>query len=134
MGFRGLRYEKMAGEVMAALMHRIQSELLIEACLGGSSTRMGDLMGSPRFAPPLFLDVFGSYGVPFRPSNCCPNGFDRPHRHRRQPIVDPTTRSEDTGRRNRVFKIFPRFLPHGRSNTLRTIDGNGKIFGRPGRK
>ncbi|KAK8540309.1 hypothetical protein V6N12_046596 [Hibiscus sabdariffa] len=37
-----------------ALMHRIPVELRSEACLSESSTRMGDLLGSPRVAP-LFL-------------------------------------------------------------------------------
>ncbi|XLR27240.1 hypothetical protein S83_055140, partial [Arachis hypogaea] len=38
-----------------ALMHRIPSELRSKACLGESSTRMGDLLGSPRVAPLFFL-------------------------------------------------------------------------------
>ena len=36
-------------------MHRIPSELPSEACLGESSTRMGDLLESPRVAPLLLL-------------------------------------------------------------------------------
>ena len=31
-------------------------------------------------------------------------------------------------------EISPRFLRHGRSHRLRTIGGNGKLFGRPGGK
>ncbi|KAK8540334.1 hypothetical protein V6N12_046621 [Hibiscus sabdariffa] len=45
----------MTGAIILALMHRIPSELCSQACLGGSSTRMGDLLGSPRAAP-LFLN------------------------------------------------------------------------------
>ena len=91
---------------------------------------MGDLLGSPRVAP-LF---FGSYGVPFRLATCRPNGFGPPDRHQRRAIVDPVTRSQDTGRRNRAFGIFPRFLPSGRSHRLGTLDGNGRLFGRSRRK
>ncbi|KAK8540333.1 hypothetical protein V6N12_046620 [Hibiscus sabdariffa] len=46
--------QEMTCAIIPALMHRILSELLSEACLGESSTRMGDLLGSPRVAP-LFL-------------------------------------------------------------------------------
>ena len=49
------------GAIIPALMHRIPSELRSSACLGESSTRMGDLLGSPRVAP-LFLALFGPYG------------------------------------------------------------------------
>ena len=52
------------------------------------------------------------------------------HRHRRRAFVDPSIRSQDTGRRNRASEISPRFLRHGRSHRLRTIGGNGKLFGR----
>ncbi|KAL0293902.1 UNVERIFIED_CONTAM: hypothetical protein Scaly_3133500 [Sesamum calycinum] len=37
-------------------MHRIPSELRSQACLGESSTRMGDPLGSPRVAP-LFANL-----------------------------------------------------------------------------
>src|SRR5688572_17621848 len=40
-------------------MHWIPSELRSETCLGESSTRMGDLLGSPRVAP-LFC-VYSSF-------------------------------------------------------------------------
>ena len=43
----------MSGPIIPALMHRIPSELRSQACLGESSTRMGDLLGSPRVAPLL---------------------------------------------------------------------------------
>ena len=89
---------------------------------------MGVLLGSPHVAP-LFLGLFGSYGVPFQPATCRPNGFGPPHRHRRRAIVDLVTRSQNTGRRNRASGIFPRFLPRGRSHRLRTIDGNDRLFG-----
>ena len=47
----------LTGTIIAALMHRIPSELRREACLGESSTRMGDLLGSPRVAL-LFVFLF----------------------------------------------------------------------------
>ncbi|KAK8540303.1 hypothetical protein V6N12_046590 [Hibiscus sabdariffa] len=46
--------QEMTGEIIPALMHRIPSELRSQACLGESSTRMGNLLGSPRVAL-LFL-------------------------------------------------------------------------------
>ncbi|KAM7465485.1 hypothetical protein LguiB_013047 [Lonicera macranthoides] len=36
------------GAIILTLTHRIPSELLSEACLGESSTRMGDPLGNPR--------------------------------------------------------------------------------------
>ena len=69
--------------------------------------------------------------VLFRLAICRPNGFDPSHRHRRQAIVDPSIRSQDTGHRNRASEISPRFLRHGRSHRSRTIGENGKLFGRP---
>ena len=94
---------------------------------------MGDLQGSPHVSP-LFLGLFGSYGVPFRPATCRPYGFGFPHRLRRRAIFDPVTRSQDTGRLNRASGIFPHILPRGRSHRLRTIDGNGRLFRRSRRK
>ena len=57
------------GAIIPALMHRIPSELRSQACLGESSTRMSDLLGSPRVAPlhpffPVFHFFFGDF-VPF---------------------------------------------------------------------
>src|SRR5688572_2537108 len=48
------------GAIIPALMHRIPSELRSKACLGESSTRMGDHLGSPRVAPlfPVFEFLF----------------------------------------------------------------------------
>ncbi|KAK8540324.1 hypothetical protein V6N12_046611 [Hibiscus sabdariffa] len=46
--------QEIMGAIIPALMHQIPSELRSEACLGESSTRMGDLLGSPRVAT-LFL-------------------------------------------------------------------------------
>ena len=69
--------------------------------------------------------------VLFRLATCRPNGFGPSHRLRRRAIVDPSIRSQDMGRRNRASEISPRFLRHGRSHRSRTIDGNGKLFGRP---
>ena len=52
------------GAIIPALMHRIPSELRSQACSGESSTRMGDLLGSPRVAP-LFLGPAGYHsGLP----------------------------------------------------------------------
>src|SRR3954469_6640406 len=42
------------GAIIPALKHRIPSELRSYACLGESSSRIGDLLGSPRVAPLLF--------------------------------------------------------------------------------
>ena len=44
--------------------------------------------------------------------------------------VDPSTRSQDTGRQNCMSEIFPYFLAHERSHRLRTIGENDKLFGR----
>ncbi|KAL9411446.1 hypothetical protein AB3S75_045109 [Citrus x aurantiifolia] len=41
------------GATIPALMHQIPSELRSLACLGESSTKMGDLLGSLRVAPLL---------------------------------------------------------------------------------
>ena len=45
----------LTGAIIPAPMQRIPSELRSEACLGESSTRMGDLLGSPRVAPLVFV-------------------------------------------------------------------------------
>ena len=45
----------MTDATILALTHRIPSELRSEACLGESSTRMGDPLGSPRVASLLFF-------------------------------------------------------------------------------
>src|ERR1044072_7161738 len=44
----------LTGPIITALMNRILSELRSSVSLGERSTRMGDLLGSPRVAP-LFL-------------------------------------------------------------------------------
>ena len=44
---------------MPSLMHRIPSELRRLTCLGESSTRMGDLLGSSLVAPHLFCQFPG---------------------------------------------------------------------------
>ena len=46
--------EKWTGSIVPALMHRIPLEFRSEPCLGENSTKMGDLFGSPRVAPPTF--------------------------------------------------------------------------------
>ena len=46
--------EKSTGAIIPGLMHRIPSELRSELCLGENSTKIGDLLGSPRVATPLF--------------------------------------------------------------------------------
>ncbi|MED6117599.1 hypothetical protein PIB30_111448, partial [Stylosanthes scabra] len=61
----------MAGAIIPALMHRIPSELRSEACLGESSTWMGDLLGSPRVAPHFRCLFFCPF---FRP----PSGVRHP--------------------------------------------------------
>ena len=65
MDLRRLRRKNMTGAIIPALMHRTPSELRSEACLGESSTIMGDFLGSRLVATP----VLGSYGyhsgVPF---------------------------------------------------------------------
>ncbi|RDX82215.1 hypothetical protein CR513_37023, partial [Mucuna pruriens] len=48
---RSLIVQHLTGPIIPVLMHRIPSELRSQACLGDSSTRMGDLLGSPRVAP-----------------------------------------------------------------------------------
>ena len=52
----------MTGAIIPALMHLIPSELRSYACLGESSTRMGDLLGSPRVAP-FFLGLAGYHSA-----------------------------------------------------------------------
>ncbi|KAK8705018.1 hypothetical protein V6N13_048629 [Hibiscus sabdariffa] len=47
--------QEMTDAIIPELMHRIPSELRSQACLDDSSTRMGDILGSPRVAP-LFLN------------------------------------------------------------------------------
>ena len=78
--------------------------------------------------------LFLALTVLFRLATCRPNRFGPSHRHRRRAIVDPSIRSQDTGRGNRASEISRRFLRHGRSHRLRTIGGNGKLFGRPSGK
>ncbi|KAK8540300.1 hypothetical protein V6N12_046587 [Hibiscus sabdariffa] len=56
--------QEMTGAIIPTLMHQIKSELRINACLGESSTRMGDLLGSPRVAP-LFL-VYSDWEPPLQ--------------------------------------------------------------------
>ena len=46
------------GAIIPTLMHRIPSELHSYACLGRRSTKMGDLLGSPRVAPLSFDSDF----------------------------------------------------------------------------
>ena len=74
--------------------------------------------------------------IPFRLAACRPNGFGPPHRYRRRAIVDPVTRSQDTGRRNRASGIFPVFcrvedpIIRGRSaETAGFLDGRGESYG-----
>ncbi|MED6178790.1 hypothetical protein PIB30_110930 [Stylosanthes scabra] len=80
-------------------MHRIPSELRSEACLGESSTRMGDLLGSPRVAP-LFRCLF--FCPFFRP----PSGA----RHPRPGCSSPAGRA--SGRRGSNTR---RWAPQGLS-------------------
>ena len=50
--------EIVMGAIIPALMHRNPSELRSQACLGESSTGMGDPLGSPRVAPLLIFILF----------------------------------------------------------------------------
>ena len=75
----------MTGAIIPALMHRIPSKLRSEACLGKSSTRMGDLLGSPHVAPLLaFSDGISMIYVGIS----CVNRFRPCHFHLHQLIVD----------------------------------------------
>ena len=65
--------------------------------LGETSTRMGNLLGSPRVTP-----LFWLLRVLFRPTTFRPNGFCPSHCYRCRAIVDPCIRSQDTTRRNHV--------------------------------
>ena len=54
---KGLGRNNMVASIIPTPTHRIPSEPHSEAFLGESSTRMGDLLGSPRVAPHLpFFD------------------------------------------------------------------------------
>ena len=59
MDLRGLRHRNMTSAIIPVLVHRIPSELRSQACLGESSTRMGDLLGIPSVAP-LFLALMST--------------------------------------------------------------------------
>ncbi|KAL9411433.1 hypothetical protein AB3S75_045096 [Citrus x aurantiifolia] len=52
-GFSRFAVQMVMGATIPALMHRIPSEPRCEACLGESSTKVDDLLGSPRVAPIL---------------------------------------------------------------------------------
>ncbi|MED6202817.1 hypothetical protein PIB30_109382 [Stylosanthes scabra] len=82
----------MAGAIIPALMHRIPSELRSEACLGESSTRMGDLLGSPGVAP-LFRCLF--FCPFFRP----PSGARHPRPGSSSPAGRASGRSDSNTRR-----------------------------------
>ena len=87
---RGLGGNNIAGAIIPALMHRIPLELRSEACLGESSTRKGDLLGSPRVAPLLpFYDEISMIYV----RTCRANRFRPSHFHPDRPIVDRIPRS-----------------------------------------
>ncbi|MED6203226.1 hypothetical protein PIB30_113489 [Stylosanthes scabra] len=88
-------------------MHRIPSELRSSACLGESSTRMGDLLGSPRVAP-LFRYLF--FCPFFRP----PSGA----RHPRPGSSSPAGRA--SGRRGSNTR---RCAPQGRSGGGPSVRG-----------
>ncbi|KAI3681275.1 hypothetical protein L6452_36065 [Arctium lappa] len=59
---KGIKRGSISGAIIPALIHRIPSELRYgkSSCLGESSTRMGDPMGSPSVAP-----LFGAEIVRF---------------------------------------------------------------------
>ncbi|MED6154195.1 hypothetical protein PIB30_109889 [Stylosanthes scabra] len=89
-------------------MHLIPSELRSEACLGESSTRMGDLLGSPRVAP-LFRCLF------FCPFFRTPSGT----RHPRPGSSSPAGRA--SGRRGSNTR---RWAPQGLSGGGNSVSGH----------
>ena len=132
MGLRGQRHRNMTGAIIPALMKRIPSELRSYACLGESSTRMGDLLGSPRVAP----FVLGLAGYRSALPIVVPMGSAFPI------AIDvgcSSIRSPD--RRIRAFEIarlgfFPVFyrvedpIVRGRSaETAFFLDGRGESYG-----
>ena len=67
-GKKELNGEEFSDAIIPALMHRIPSELRSQACLGESSTRMGDPLGSPRVAPLSFYFSLHTIESPRVPS------------------------------------------------------------------
>src|SRR4051812_1157253 len=53
----------MSDSIIPALKHRFPSHALTNSCLGESSTRMGDLLGSPRVAFLFFFIASRDDGV-----------------------------------------------------------------------
>ena len=94
---RGLGCNNMAGAIILALMHRSPSELRSYVCFGESSTRMRDLLRSPRVAPLIsFSEEISMIYVCIRRANrFCPSHF-HPHKL----IADLIPRSLDISRRN----------------------------------
>ena len=81
--------------IIPALMHLISLELCSEACLGESSTRKGDLLGSPRVAPllPFYDEISMIYVRTCRANRFCPSHF-----HPDWPIVDRIPQSSAISR------------------------------------
>ena len=87
---RGFNGNNIAGAIILTLMHRIPTEFCSKACSGESSTKMGDLLGSPRVAPLLpFYDEISMIYV----RTCRANRFRPSHFHLDLLIVDPIPRS-----------------------------------------
>ena len=61
-GFKGTPTQEHDGCDHTSTNDRIPSELRSYACLGESSTRTGDLLGSPRVAP-FFLGLAGYHSA-----------------------------------------------------------------------
>ena len=94
---RGLGCNNMAGAIILSLMHQSPSELRSYMCFGESSTRMGDLLRSPRVTPLIsFSEEISMIYVCIRRANrFCPSHF-HPHKL----IADLIPRSLDISRRN----------------------------------
>ena len=129
MGLRGQRHKSTTSVIKPALTHRSHKSTAVKrACARvvlGWVTSWEVLLLHPSF---------WVLWVPFRLATSRRNGFDPSHRYRGWAIFILNTRSQDMGRRNRSSEIFPRFLPHGRSYRLMTIDRNHNLFGRLRRK
>ena len=130
MGLRGQRHRNRTGAIIPALMHQIPSELGSFACLGESSTRIGDLLGRPRVAS-LFLGLAGYHsGLPL----VVPMGSALPIVAGRTSIRSPDRkiRAVEIARQG-FFPIFCRVedpIMRGRSaETAGFLDGRGESYG-----
>ena len=118
---RGLGGNNIAGAIIPALMHRIPSELRSKAWLGESSTRMGDLLGSPRVAP-LFPFYDGLSMIYVR--TCRANWFCPSHFHPDPPIMSYQPSKS-------IVADFPRFVTRESFPHFKTIDADTNLFRAP---